>query len=121
MNLKECYDQLGGNFEEVVGRLQREQLVERFLIKFLADTSFSLFETSLDAQNYEDALRGVHTLKGVCQNLSFVKLYESSAAITLALKENNIDKAMELKPQLEKDYHQVIEAIEAYQASLGGK
>jgi hypothetical protein len=30
----------------------------------------------LENKNYEDAFRSAHTLKGVCQNLSFDRLYE---------------------------------------------
>ena len=28
MNLKDCYIKFGGDFDEVIGRLRREQLVE---------------------------------------------------------------------------------------------
>ena len=32
----------------------------------------------MENKNYEDAFRSAHTLKGVCQNLSFDRLYEVS-------------------------------------------
>lgn len=44
MELRECYTSFGGDFDEVLGRLRREQLVEKFVFKFLADKSFQLFE-----------------------------------------------------------------------------
>lgn len=121
MNLKECYDLLGGDFDEVMGRLRREDFVKKLLYKFLEDKSYNLFETSMSAQNYDEALRGVHTLKGVCQNLSFTKLYESSAAVTLALKEQNVDRALELMPQLSEDYRRVIHAVEECRQSEEGE
>ena len=31
MTLKECYDALGGNYEDTVRRLYNEKLVEKFL------------------------------------------------------------------------------------------
>ena len=37
--------------------------------------------------NYEDAFRGAHTLKGVCQNLSFDRLYEASNELTELLRD----------------------------------
>lgn len=118
MNLKDCYTKFGGDFEGVIGRLRREQLVEKFLFKFLDDESFALFEKSMENKDYEEALRAVHTLKGVCQNLSFTVLYESSSQITKALKENDYDKASEMSPQLSKDYYQIIHAVEEYKKSM---
>ena len=47
MNLKDCYTRFGGNFDEVLGRLQREQTVRKFVYKFLDDQSFHLFEASM--------------------------------------------------------------------------
>lgn len=115
MTLKECYESFGGDFDSVLQRLNREQLVEKFVYKFLDDKSFCLFKTSMENKDYAEALRAVHTLKGICQNLSFTKLYESSNITTLALKENDCQKAAESMPQLSEDYHRIINAIKAYQ------
>lgn len=120
MDLKECYTKFGGNFDEVIGRLQREKMIEKFLYKFLNDGSFALFEASMDKQDYGEALRAVHTLKGVCQNLSFTRLYESSSKINNALKENDYSKAIEMAPQLSEDYHKIIHAVEEYKNSMEG-
>lgn len=90
MELRECYTSFGGDFDEVLGRLRREQLVEKFVFKFLADKSFQLFEESMEKKDYEEALRGVHTMKGICQNLSFTRLYESSNQVTQALKKRGL-------------------------------
>ena len=92
MNLKGCYTKFGGDFDEVLGRLRREQTVLKFVYKFLDDKSFHLFEASMGNKDYEEAFRAVHTLKGICQNLSFSKLYESSYQMTNEFKNNNYKK-----------------------------
>ena len=79
----------GGDFDEVLGRLRREQTVRKFVYKFLDDKSFDLFEAAMRDRDYGEALRAVHTLKGICQNLSFGRLYASSSLMTKALKEND--------------------------------
>lgn len=117
MNLKECYLQFGGDYESVLGRLRREQLVEKFMLKFLEDKSFAQFEAAMASGNYEEGLRAVHTLKGVCQNLSFTALYESSNQVTQAMKAHDYAKAMEMAPRLSEDYHRVIHAVEDYRRS----
>ena len=117
MNLKGCYTKFGGDFDEVLGRLRREQTVQKFVYKFLDDKSFLLFEASMEDKNYEEALRAVHTLKGVCQNLSFTRLFKSSSLVTKALKENDWNKAVDMMPKLSKDYYETINVIKDFKNS----
>ena len=63
-------------YEAVLGRLHSEALIQRFTLKFLEDQSYLQLKQALENKNYEDAFRSAHTLKGVCQNLSFDRLYE---------------------------------------------
>ena len=111
MNLKECYSALGGNYESVLSRLMTEKLVNRFVLKFLNDASYENLVNSLKDENIEEAFRAAHTLKGVCQNLSFDRLFESSNAITEVLRDGNITMANEILPKVESDYKQTIDAI----------
>lgn len=41
MELRECYTSFGGDFDEVLGRLRREQLVEKFVLDFWRIKVFS--------------------------------------------------------------------------------
>ena len=50
------------------------KLIQRFTLKFLEDQSYLQLKQALENKNYEDAFRSAHTLKGVCQNLSFDRL-----------------------------------------------
>ena len=117
MNLKDCYIKFGGDFDEVLGRLRREQTIQKFVYKFLDDKSFFLFEASMGNKDYAEALRAVHTLKGICQNLSFTRLFESSSLVTNALKENDYNKAVDMMPQLSNDYCQIINKVKEYKRS----
>lgn len=100
MELRDCYAEFGGDYKEVLSRLQREQTVQKFVLKFLDDKSFSSLETALQNRNYEEALRFVHTLKGICRNLSFTRLYESSSRMTEAFKAGDFENAAAGMPQL---------------------
>ena len=119
MNLKDCYLKFGGDFDEVLGRLRREQTVRKFVFKFLDDKSFHLFEASMGNKDYEEAFRAVHTLKGICQNLSFTRLFESSSLVTKALKEDDWNKALDMMPQLSKDYYETIDVIVDFKSTQG--
>ena len=115
--LKDCYIKFGGDFDEVLGRLRREQTVQKFVYKFLHDKSFHLLEASMENKDHEEALRAVHTLKGICQNLSFTRLFESSSLVTKALRENDWNKAVDMMPKLSKDYYEIINVIEDFKNS----
>jgi HPt (histidine-containing phosphotransfer) domain-containing protein len=111
MTVKECYAMMNGGYEEVMGRLMKEERVKKFALKFVNDTSFELLKSSLETGDGEAAFRAAHTLKGVCQNLAFNQLYESSHKITEALRSGISKEAFELFPQVETDYKLTIEAI----------
>ena len=75
MTVKECYEQMGADYEGVLGRLRSEALIKKFAKKFLDDGSYASLKKGLEEQNGEEAFRAAHTLKGVCQNLGFDNLY----------------------------------------------
>lgn len=113
MTLRECYEQIGGNYEDVQKRLCSDALIQKFLGKFLLDKSYAGVRQGLREDLPEEAFRAAHTLKGVCQNLGLGRLSESSAAVTEALRggENHVTK--EQLEQLEKDYEITVAAIRA--------
>lgn len=106
MTLEECYESFKGDYEEVVNRLCSRKFVEKFLVKFLADKSYEDLHRYLDEENYEEAFRAAHTLKGVCQNLGIKSLYESDYEVT-----------PEMLQRLDADYENVVHAIQEYQQS----
>ncbi len=117
MTLEECYTALGGDYQDVLGRLRSERLVQKFVLKFLDDGSYDLLCASMRKDNGEEAFRAAHTIKGMCQNLSFTALAESSAALTEALRGGKTaDPA--LFDQVKEDYQRTVAAISAYRESL---
>ena len=117
MTLQECYAALGGNYKDVLGRLQMEKLVSKFVLKFLNDGSYDLLCRSLEEKNYEEAFRAAHTIKGVCQNLSLTTLYRSSAALCDALRGGAAPDPA-LVAAAEADYRSTVAAIAAFRDSL---
>ena len=118
MTLQECYEALGGNYQEVSSRLPSEKFIQKFVLKFLDDQSYQLLEDSWQSGNDEEAFRAAHTIKGVCQNLDFTKLYQSSSQLSEALRNGFTPEAPALVEQVKADYTQTADAIRMYQASL---
>ena len=113
MTVRECYEAIGGNYEDVLSRLNSEAFIRKFTLKFLEDQSYLHLKQALKDKNYEDAFRSAHTLKGVCQNLSFDRLYEVSYELTELLRDRTgeqpgIPEAMEKVTEV---YEMTIEEI----------
>lgn len=119
MTLRECYAALGGDYEGVLGRLPGEKFVQKFVLKFLEDGSFDLLLRSMEEQNYAEAFRAAHTIKGMCQNLDFTRLYESSAQLNEALRHGFTPEAPALLEQVKEDYALTCSAIRTFQESAG--
>ena len=85
MTIKECYEAMGGDYEDVLKRLMNEARIQKFALMFKKDPSMSQLTQAMDAGDVETAFRAAHTLKGICANLGFKSLFEVSYEITEAL------------------------------------
>jgi HPt (histidine-containing phosphotransfer) domain-containing protein len=112
MTVKECYEKMGADYEDVLQRLMNDTLITKFLHKFMEKNPYADIETALAAEDYETAFRHAHSLKGVCLNLSFTKMFESSNALCEELRNGKPQKDITpLLEQVKSDYNQVVEAI----------
>ncbi|MBP3508818.1 Hpt domain-containing protein [Oscillibacter sp.] len=117
MTIQECYQALGGNYDDVVKRLLNFSLVKRFITKFLQDDSFEKLSASIRDGRREEAFRAAHTLKGVCQNLGFGKLLASTEKLTELLRpETDVvpEGAAALLEEVTRDYAETTTAIRTY-------
>lgn len=121
MTLQECYLALDGDFEDVKHRLPTDRMVQKFVLKFLNDPSYQLLCDSMEAGNYTDAFRAAHTIKGVCANMAFSALLESSSQLTELLRAGDMgDQAQELFQRVKADYAKTAQAIQAFREEAGG-
>lgn len=116
MNINECYQAMGADYEEVFGRLRNERLITKFVLKFPGDPSFSLLQSTLEEKNVEEAFRAAHTLKGVAQNLGFTPLYEATATLTEVLRAGNLPEDDNMMNAVAKEYERTVAAIEQLNA-----
>ena len=119
MTLKDCYEQLGGGYDAVRQRLPSERMIQKFVLKFLNEGSYGELVTAMAAKDGEAAFRAAHTIKGVCANLGFDRLHDSSDALCEALRHGWTDDALPLLPPVEEDYERTIAAIRAFAAEVG--
>ena len=119
MTIEQCYQQLHGDYAQVLQRLPSPALVERFIGKFLDDGSFNELSSAMAAGQTETAFRAAHTLKGVSANLGFEQLRQSASNLTELLrgKTGTVPaEAFPLMEQVRQDYEMTADAIRAYRA-----
>ena len=115
MTVKECYEQMGADYEGVLGRLRSEVLIKKFAKKFLDDGSFRSLKDNLVQKNGEEAFRAAHTLKGVCQNLGFTNLYQPAYELTEVLRAGTLEGSKEWFDRVTEQSNITIDAIRAVQ------
>ena len=120
MTLKECYAALGGDYDEAMGRLRSERLVQKFVLKFLSDGSYDLLCQSMETEDWGEAFRAAHTIKGVCQNLSITKLQDSSSRLCESLRNGYTPESGVLAEEVREDYAQTVAAIQTFQKESAG-
>ncbi|MGN0651253.1 MAG: Hpt domain-containing protein [Oscillospiraceae bacterium] len=117
MTIKECYQQFGGDYDEVMTRLPGEALIKKFITKFLDDGSFSALQTAMAQGSREQAFAAAHTLKGVCSNLSINRLRSSVSELTELLRPQTDampEGADALFEAVKRDYELTTGAVRAW-------
>lgn len=84
MTVKECYEQMGADYEGVLGRLRSEVLIKKFAKKFLDDGSFRSLKDNL---------------------------YKASFDITEKLRGRDTEGCEELLAKVEEQYNNTVDAI----------
>ncbi len=118
MTLQELYEVIGGDYQEVRGRLPSDKFIQKFVLKFLDDKSYELLLSSLEQGNGEEAFRAAHTIKGMCQNLGFTTLMASSTELTESLRNGLTPESGPLAEQVKQDYERTVAAIRSFQEGL---
>lgn len=115
MNLQVFYEKVGGSYSEVLNRLINDRLITKFLLKFPSDPSYAVLSVSIDHEDYEEAFRAAHTLKGVCLNLGLSNLAQTATDLAELLRsvDDQIDQEelIKLMNQIKKEYVIVVDAM----------
>ena len=111
----------GVNVDETLRRfMNNEALMVKFLKKFVDDENMKHLRTLIADKKYQEVLPVAHTLKGVCGNLGFVKLYELFSRMCQDCRSEQYENLNDMFAQTEEDYAKVVEAIKKIEESGPG-
>ena len=111
MQIKEFYGVIGSNYQKVFARLCSNAIITKFLKSFMQDKSFDNFISEYKKGNLEAAFRAAYMFKGLCLNLGFENLSQSSIEITKALRGGKNDVTPQMIEKLTQNYNFVVENI----------
>ena len=105
MTLKTAYEELGGDYADIIYRVGEDMLL-RLIGIFVRDSNYTDICTALECQDFEKAFRAAHTLKGVALNMSLPNLAKKADLLTETLRSRQHND--EIQPaflQLSQEYH----------------
>lgn len=111
MQIKEFYGVIGSNYQKVFARLCSNAIITKFLKSFMQDKSYDNFISEYKKGNLEAAFRAAYMFKGLCLNLGFENLSQSSIEITKALRGGKNDVTPQMIEKLTQNYNFVVENI----------
>ena len=115
MDIKACYKEFGGDYEDVYLRLMSDERIERFVKKFVELDDCAAMLTALEAGDYKTAFLKAHDLKGTSSGLGMTKLYKSSSRLCEALRGGEPSEDVHsLSEQVRIDCGAIISAVEKY-------
>lgn len=117
MTIKEFYDFIGEDYDDVIGRLRAESRVYKYVMKYPDDKNFDLLISSMKEKNYADAFRAAHTVKGTALNFSFNSFAAIASEITEKLRNSEDTAAIEADPDLDG---LIAQASEKYEKIISG-
>lgn len=91
--------------------LGREDLYEKFLVKFLADENFVKLEEAVEKKDAENAFIAAHTLKGVAGNLGLDGIMNPLIPMVEALRSGDFGGVEVGMTQIKANYDAVCTAI----------
>ena len=112
MTLVEFYDKVNGDYEDVIFRFQDEKRIMRFAGMFLRDKNFNQLQKAIEERDWSAAFRASHTIKGMALNMSFTRLFESTAALTEHLRGGAELMNREIYEKVCSDYYDVVSNLE---------
>lgn len=112
MEFREFYEKVGGDYDEVIGRLGKEERITKYLHKFVESDPIAEFDKALQNDSFEECFRALHSIKGMCLNLGLGKLSESSSALCEEYRNGAPTKDVTLlTKQVRDDYAMTLDVI----------
>lgn len=112
MNLREFYEEVGGDYDKIVKRLHTEERIRKYLNQFQDYHYDEKIQKDLEEKDYEAAFLDVHTLKGMCASLNLDALGTVVSVLTEELRGGKPAEGLEPKVKaVLTEYERTVSAL----------
>ena len=95
---------------------EKERLYEKYLLRFLEETTFHELFKAIEEDRREDARRAAHSLKGITATLGFTSLNTPVKAQEFDFKNGRWEEGNQYTDELKKEYARIISVLRAAKA-----
>ena len=114
MSLHKFYQAIDGDFEAACRRFYNENMLQKFLIRFLDEPCCAELNDALGRHDRDAAIKA-----GQARSFGFIRLEKKSAALLQALRGNQDEKITELRYEVTTEYIRIVHAIRSLASELG--
>lgn len=115
VEMEDCGIDVNGALSRMMGN---EKLFFRVMKKFLEDNTYKNLIAKLEEEDYEEAFKSAHALKGVAANLGLNPIMDADSVIVEKLRNHNIEGIKEDVEKLTKEYQQIYAVLEKINTSF---
>ena len=108
MSLYKFYRAIDGDFEAACRRFYNENMLQKFLIRFLDEPCCAELNDALGRHDRDAAIKAVHTLTGQACSFGFIRL-----------EKNRDEEITELRYEVTAEYIGIVQAIRSLASELG--
>ncbi|MBR4670510.1 MAG: Hpt domain-containing protein [Butyrivibrio sp.] len=105
----------GVDWDDVLGRFMgNEDLIAKFMIKFLSDKNMGELTKYLEEGNVTEAFKAVHALKGVSANLGLKGMLGNVCELTEILRAGSMDGYEEYYNAIKPKYDELVTILNKF-------
>lgn len=86
MTIRELYDAVGGDYDDFLKRIPREDLIGKLVVKYARSERFAELFAAYEAKDYKKVFDVSHTIKGMAANISFTEARNTMSEICEAVR-----------------------------------
>jgi len=112
MNIKECFEAMHGDYNDVLTRLPKDSIIIKFLRKFEDNKEFEELLEASEAKDYQRVFELSHDLKGMAANLGIKGFSIAASELCEAVRGGEAKPGYEdLLEKAKEEYFATKEAI----------
>lgn len=108
-------DEYGIDYVDAMDRMDNDaELYKTLAMKYLANSNYASLVAALEVEDFDEAYKAAHSLKGIAGNLSFKTLFNVAASMSEALFQGEYQAAEKMLPDLTAANEKIIEGLTAW-------